>query len=443
VPPPEAEDLVEAPNAFVAPPDAVEEPLLGEKEQLSPAEVKELMGEVITDLEAEQLEHASMTISRLHAGGAFRDLELADELKDLIRKFLWRSVLPSPATVRKDRALEPVLEVARAERLSELVSVGERLLVRSLPGPERRERLPELLQRSPRAVPYLQAASRAAVGLADDEALVRALGAAGSTFLQAGELALAARMFMAVRGVEPDSKAATEGLKGVFALAEQTVEASARLKEIRETTPEDISSEDALVPIRTLLARHPGFVPAMEIAARLHELAGNGPDASRIHIDLANRALYREEANRARGHLRRALELDPSREEPLMLLAVLEPPSYDVPRKTWLLKVALLEREHLYLAAMHHARARLTGGADDFRIHATLARLARKAGEDPSPHLMAQGDRAWRMGDLDLAGDCFREALRVAGDPRTLASALLTRPDIDEVIPRGELSRYG
>jgi hypothetical protein len=108
----------------------------------------------------------------------------------------------------------------------------------------------------------------------------------------------------------------------------------------------------------------------------------------------------------------------------------------------WKLKVTLFEREGLFDAAIFHARQALTGASQDFGVLALLTRLSNEAGQDPSPHILAQGHLAWKTGDLQVARDCFRSAIEQAQEREGLIEELLVHNGIEAVISRQELLSY-
>lgn len=397
------------------------------------------LDEVEALLEAEQLEEASVLLGELPGAPGFRRDVHYPRLCTRIREFLWKALLPAPASLRKDLALERVLGVARSIGFSEVVPVAERILVHSIPEEQRAARLETLLETSPDSIPILQAASRTAADGGDDAAWIRHLTAAGATFLEVGEMMLASKMFMALRALDPGSEAATRGLQRVFELGSATVEADQKWRMIEERIKMAEFPSEALIPCRGLLALYPHYVPALEQTAKLHELDGSHAEAAAIFLELARRAMYREEEDDARRFFRRSLRNDFGNEEALMYLATLEPLAYDAPREVWRLRVALFEREGLLEAAIFHARTRLTGEVTDFPTLALLANLSRKAGEDPSPHLLAQGHLSWKGGDPRLARECFEAALEAAQEPNELIEELLLTGGIEEVISRTEL----
>lgn len=398
-------------------------------------DVDEALAQVGVKLAEEDLGGAAEQLAAAATSRRYRQEDHYASLCDLIRRFLWVSLLPAPATKRKDAALEKALETIRAVRFDAVVQTAERLLIASIPEEERSARLETLLESAPQSIPILQAASRQAADKGDDSAWIRHLTAAGDTFLEAGEMALASKMFQALRAIDPSSKDAARGQKAVFSLAESTVEADQAWRQIQTGMEAAGDEREALDLVEPILERFPNYQPAIQLAARLNERTGNQTEAARLYMDLATRALYREEDTEARKLLRHVQHNDLGGEEALMLLAILEPPPIDAPREVWRFKVQLLQREGLEEAAIYQARKQLTGEPSDFAILGMLTQLCRKAGKDPSPHLLAQGFLAWDQGDSKMAQDCFEMALEQAEDRDAIATELVKREGIQDIIP--------
>lgn len=362
------------------------------------------------------------------------------EIFALLREMLWVALRPAPPDEARTQALALCLAFARKHQAQGLVALSERVLVASLPSEDRaqrRQQLEHLLERFPDSIPVLQAACRLAAEQGENSTWIAHLDKAGETFLSIGEAALASRMYMAIRGIDPEARQAEQGMQQVFTLGERLGRASEQLNEALDAAGEDPGAR--LDAIQAVLSRHPWFQPALEALAALAAETGDHHRAAAVHLDLAKRALLREEGVDARRHLRAALENDPEGDEALMYLAIVDPPPYDAPTEIWRLKIALLEREELWDAATHRARALLTGRPSDFSVHAVLATLCRRAGRDPSGHLISQGHLALRDRDPPRARDCFLAALAEAPDPQAVAETLLRSPEVHEALTPSEL----
>jgi serine/threonine protein kinase len=404
-----------------------------------PDVVPEILERFENLLEREKLTEAATALSEVLLAPPSLQERHFSGLCSRIREFLWKALLPFPDSLRTDLALEKVLEVARSIEFGDVVPIGERILVSILPEAQREERLEALLKAAPQSIPILQTASRLAANRGDDATWIRHLSAAGTTFLNLGEMKLASQMFMALRALDLESLAATEGLAQTFALGHKSVEANFRWQSAQEAIAQAEFPSEALIPCRGILALYPNFVPAQEAAAKLHESDGNGSAAAKIYLRLAKRSLLREENDRARHFFRKVLANDYGSEEALMYLAVLTPPPFDAPREVWKLKVTLFEREELFEAAIFHARQVLTGEQEDFSVLALLTRLCQASNQDPSPHLLAQGHLAWTQGDLQAARDCFEAAIEQSTDHNALIEELLLTSGIEAVLGRQEL----
>lgn len=408
-----------------APPEVAAEPAPEEAPAMAQEEAREGFGAIRKHLDDGDLNAASALLEELEAGGVLTNEVFYSRVVETLRHFLWVAMLPAPAAQRKDLALLIVRRVALAIELTSVLHVCERMLVAAIPEDERPTRLKELLEAAPNSIPVLQAASRMAVTSEDDAAFVKQLLAAGNTFLKFGEMRLASQMFMAVQGVRPDSPEAAKGQQDVMKLASEIAAAGQKWELVERTVSQIALPATALVNVKGFLALHPTYQPGLEAAAILYARDGNTQQAAKIWIDLAIRALYREEEPQATKYLHRVLRADLENDEALMTLASIRPPSFDAPRELWKLKVSLLEREELWEAAVYQTRAQLQGAPEDFPVLARLVQLTRKAQQDPSAFLVSQAQLAVEMGDQQLAKDCVDEAIETSFDRNTLIDQLV------------------
>lgn len=437
----------EAPPASTAPPSPSTPEILPSQApepprasaELAAEEVQRSLEELDRHLTRGELTEAARGLSDLQARGATRDDQHYSALVGRVWRFLWAALLPAPASMRKDLALLAIHRVAQDLGLESVLPLCERLLVRSIPEDERVVRIPEILAEAPRSLPLVQAASRLAVTIGDQASFVEQLLAAGESFLELGEMRLASQMFMAVKAEDPDSLEVREGMDQVLALGERMAEAAERFKQVEAMVAQASMPATALINVRGFLKLYPFYEPALELAARLYAEDGKHQDAARIHVELATRALWREEDLVATKHLHKVLTLDLENDQALMMLASIRPPGYDAPKEVWKLRISILEREELWDAAVYHARKQLRGGAGDFQVLAMIVGLCRKAQRDPSPHLLAQGYLALDQGDPQLARDCFDEAIEQAPDRNGTIDLLLTRAGIEVAFTHQEL----
>jgi tetratricopeptide (TPR) repeat protein len=420
--PPSAPAPAPAPSA---PPETPQEPPPEEAPTIAQSDAKEGFGAIRELLDKGDLNAASDLLEELEKGGVLTNEQFFSQVVEVLRNFLWVSMLPAPAAQRKDLALLIVRRVAQAIELTSVLPTCERMLVAAIPEDERPTRLKELLEQAPNSIPVLQAASRMAVTTGDDQAFLQQLLAAGHTFLNYGEMRLASQMFMAVQAVHPDSPEAAEGQDKVMRLATEIATAGQKWEMVERTVSQIALPATALTNVKGFLAFHPTYQAGLEAAAILYNKDGNVHEAARIWLDLAVRALFREEEPLATKYLHRVLRADLENDEALMTLASIRPPGFDAPRELWKLKVSLLEREELWEAAIYQTRTQLTGAPEDFPVLAKLVQLTRKANEDPSSFLVTQAQLAVEMGDEQLAKDCVDEAIETSFDRNTLIDQLV------------------
>lgn len=389
-------------------------------------------------LASERLPEAATALAKLYDHGAAQVEARYSAICEHLRHFHWLAVRASEPDPELAEALEVVLRVARGLGLHDLVPIAERMLVAAIPETSRAEHVARLLAESPESIPILQAASRLAASRGDRSEWIRHLETAGFTFLEAGEMALASKMFMALRSMEPDSEAARKGMQGVFELGSRTAEADRRLARHRQIY-QDRSAAEELAELENLRSRFPAHGPLAVRAAEVFQQLGHTAEAAKLRMQLAKRYLYREEDDRARVELREVLSLDHDNDEAMLHLLVLEPPAPDAPATVWKLKVWLCGREELPHAAIYHARRRLTGGATDLPILDVILSLSQAAGQDRSPVLTEAAFIAWEAGQIELARRYLDSAYRASPDKEALLDSLLARDNIQEIFPRVEL----
>lgn len=385
-------------------------------------------------IQAEDFDTAANEFHQLAQEGQAKNPSLFARIHSKARDFLWKAALPRPQAQRIDDDLESVSQDLRSLGYEDLGNLCDRLLVHAIPEAERKDRLPNLLERTPRSIPLLQAASRHAASEGDDSAWIRHLEAAGETFLEAGEISLASRMYMALKALDPDHPGGAKGLAKVMETAQRLSQAGQAL-----TALEQSGIEDPTESLLELYEEFPEHFGILEAAATALELKGEKHRSAALYLRAATRSLYREEDRKAKLYLHRALSQDHEQDEALLLLALLEPLPFDIPREIWKFKVFLLEREELFEAAKYFARNALTGGGEDFQTYALLVRLTRKQKGDPGPYLGSQAAIACQEGNADLARDCLELALRESRDPMDLAESLLRREEIKAVFSPSEL----
>lgn len=414
------------------------QPAPGATKRLGAVEAAELVREVGEALDGERLRDAAAAMAKLYDHGAAQVEARYSAICEHLRAFLWLAVRRSEEDQELAEALEVVLRVARGLGLHDLVPIAERLLVAALPEATRAQNVARLLAESPESIPILQAASRLAASRGDDSEWIRHLETAGFTFVEAGEMALASRMFMALRSLAPGSEAARRGMAAVFDLGQRTAEADRRLARHRQVY-QDRTPQEELPELESLRVRFPFHGPIAARMAEVQQQLANHSEAAKLRMQLAKRYLYREEEEKARGELRQVLSLDLDSDEAMLYLLALDPPAQDAPATVWKLKVWLCGREELPQAAIYHARRRLTGGATDLPILDVILSLSKAAGQNRSPVLLEAAFIAWEAGQVELARRYLDSAYRAAPDKEALLDQLLAKEDIQEIFPRVEL----
>lgn len=356
-----------------------------------------------------------------------------------VRKLLWRALAQDADLERRLEGLERLLRLTEALELEDLTFVAERLVIGLIPAPHRSLWIEHLLEARRSSIPLLQAKLEDARSTGDTSGQYHAMVSLGWQLLEMGEITPASRLFARAKALGVDSPLADQGLARVLAAGTDLARASAayRVQEQQLVLSGDI--EQGLALLEDFLTSFAGFLPAMERYAQLCLQAGDALEAARMNLILARRALVRGEPGRARERFREVLRIAPDRDESLLYLASLEPPAELFDGDLHELKLHLLEREGLFETAIHLARKRLRGDYRDLSIHARLAQLCRHAGQDPSPHLVAQGVVALAQEDTAAARQLFEEALAETPDPSGTVDSLMGLPGIDRVYSRLEL----
>lgn len=398
----------------------------------------ELVKEVGEALDKGRLQDAASALAKLYDNGAAQVEARYSAICEHLRHFLWLAVRTNEPSLERAEALEVVLRVARGLGLYDLVPIAERLLVAAIPEGKRADYVARLLAESPDSIPILQAASRLAASRGDDTEWIRHLETAGFTFLEAGEMALASKMFMALRSLAPNSEAARRGMEEVFSLGQQTAEGDRRLARHAQVYADRSASEE-LGEVEGLVNRYPTHRGILERFAGVQEALGNTAEAAKVRMQLAKRYLYREEYAEAQEALRAVLSCDHDHDEAMLYLLVIRPPAPDAPEMIWKLKVWVCGREELSQAAIYHARRRLTGGATDLPILDVILSLSQSAGQDRAPVLTEAAFIAWEAGQIELARRYLDSAYRAARDKEALLDSLLAKENIQEIFPRIEL----
>lgn len=416
-------------------------PLEGAPAAATPAELRAMVEAAQVALAAGDLAEAGAQLRAAERQGAARVERCYDQARALVPALVWEAARRRGAEPM-DAALEDAALVARGLGLHDLALVTDRLLVSSLPDEGRDQRVPQLLAEMPESVPLLQAASRAAAAAGDDAAWARHLEAAAEVFLSCGELSQAGQMLMALREIAPGSTVAREGMQRMLALGEAHVDASNEFQRLIGALSSSAGATNRGLQIcEGFLVRFPNHVPALERLLELLVQAGDAHRAAQVALDLAHRALLRQDAVQARARLRTLLELDHEHDEALLLLASLSEPEDPPADDGDGFKARLLAREGLFDAAAYHLRKRRRGTVEDVPVLWEISELNAEAGEDPAPPLLEAARLCLAEGKGDQARELAGCAWERAADQAWLAERILSGKDAGQLFPDLEVLR--
>jgi hypothetical protein len=145
------------------------------------------------------------------------------------------------------------------------------------------------------------------------------------------------------------------------------------------------------------------------------------------------------ETELARRHLRGVLAVAPEDDDALAYLAFLDHPAPPKSRRILDMKIDVLAREGLGGVAVVQARKSLSGGPGDLELHARLVELCKQCGQDPAPHLLAQGAIRMGQGKMKEARAFFEAAVAASPEPDHVIGQLLHTPGVAALIPRERL----
>lgn len=406
----------------------------GSLEELADAEVIFSRGQV--KVRAGDLRGAAEDFRQLMDAGVLVLERFRGALVAELRNLLWASLLADQDYDSK--TIETVLEVARQLELEDLATLCEQLMVHALPEAVGWPVLEALQRKHPRCVPLLQVMISRATrdGDRSREALLQVT--LGWNLLELTEIAAASRCFMRVQALDLDSVVAKQGLEQVYQAGAETARVAEAFRQLERklTLVEDL--EDRLEVVEIFQDEHPDYPACLQLRAALAREARDSLSASRVSLDLARRALVRNEVPRAREHLHAALDADPGNDEAMLYLVALRPRDEDLARTPFDASVQVLRAEGLASAALHRVRSRLAR-ADDEALFRLASDLAGEAGEDPAPFLVGLGRLALETGDDHGARTAFLRALDVAHDRNSTRQAILAVPNVEAAISRTEL----
>lgn len=390
---------------------------------LADAEVLFTQGQIL--IGEGRLREATASFRQLVEVGALADEQYHAVLCKELQRVLWSGLL-ARATPREDPGLFPeVLGLARSLGLVEVLPLCERLVRRA--ARDQPEILAAGLEAAPGSALLLEAAAEAAAEGGDAPGQARHLLALAEVLVEAGEVVPAGRRLDEAAGAGA-AEAEVAQLRGRLADARQR---RTRANDaFHALEPSLVASQDPDMALReadAFLREYPTHLMALERALWLARRAGDEIMAVRLLLVLARRRLLRGEEEAARALLRETIEREPGNREALLNLAALGAAPDEEVDDLLGLRVAVLRREGLLGPARQIARRALQGGSGDRRVHALLVDLCRELDEDPTPHLMAQGQLAMRDGDEEVARAAFEaaaaEARRRGRPPEDLATA--------------------
>lgn len=355
-----------------------------------------------------------------------------------LRKLMWRSLVPRPGQEPPFQALRQVWRLVRQLELTDLVPLGESLILTSLPTEARDTLLQELLEEAPRSISFLQASSTHALELGDRTTWARHLVTAGWEFVHMRDLSAASKVLMAARS-EYQSPDLDRAMQAMFWVGNELAETSLRFRICLDSLSSN--EVEALEHVEDFLVSYPHFQPAQEKALELADQLECPELVSHQAIELGKRALLREEHATARRHFRSILETQFENDEALLYLASMETDRDGLPDDLDLLRIEILRRHELFAAAIHHARRMLRGGAEDLPSLHLLIELCRESGADPSSHCLRAGLLELEGGDLEQAEGLIRQALESSRQPNQVLGVLAGTPGIEKILSLSELEK--
>lgn len=378
---------------------------------------------------------------QLQAAGALNAKDFDATVGADLRNLVWLSVVPPPARRPPVELLGKLYELIMVVKPAQLPSVAERLFLSKLPEDRRQQWIDDVLGRNPWSIPGNRAALQLAEAEGSEERQLKHLIALTQEVLEVGAVAYASQLVGRAAALAPDDSTVRELQRVAERAAERHRRAGAVFADLRAKV-EASAMKTFLVPeLEGFLEQHPGFLPALDLRARLAEELGDDNRSAELNEKLAEVALVVEREPLARAHLRKCLATAPHNDNALLLLAALSDPVDTDGAQVFDLRIGLLVREGLHEAAIELARAQLTGTKDDLMVFELMADLQRRAGLDPSPSLVAQGKVARLAGHLDMARECLEQALEEAKDPLACVDSILAMEGASEVFAEGELER--
>lgn len=292
------------------------------------------------------------------------------------------------------------------------------------------KRLEIYLGRWPRSASMLRAA-RAAARAMEDPREVEFVERLGDVLMELGEPVAAMRGYREARDLRPHTT------KDGPTMREKQARAAAEV-EVRPASDFHRTLERAFVASTPLeraelwkrfLSVHPEYRPALAEAVQAYETAGDRINAARVATSLGRRAFVAGALGTAKAWLRRAVYLDPDRDEPLLYLAEMSGgvPEGDSIRNQ---RVALLRRLGLPQAALAHREKELTGGDGDKPILVEMAEIAEEWGQDPAVYLLRRGRLELDEGHDEGARDYFLGAIRRSPRPDDAAELVISIPGV-------------
>lgn len=386
-----------------------------------------------------KLEEAAGVFQQICGLGLGADSPYLVAIASEFRNLLWKNLV-QPEGGCSHEALRQALELILPLGMPALQTLCEGLLLRTLPPEEKRDHLTELLRLSPTSLPFLQASSTLALEQGDQTTWGRHLLMAGWQFLEGRDLLAAAKVLMAARTTLPE-ETVEPALERLTALGEE-IAATGELFHERLAPYQGEGQEEArLEACEGFLREYPDHLPALETSRELAAMLSKSAEVVRGVMELARRAILRDDLSAARRHLSFVLESEWHNEEALLFLVSTGPIHAQEGESVEHFRIRILEREGLFRVALQRARKLLKGTDEDRPVHQLLSRLCEQAGEDPSPHYLKFGLLSLTHRDIPAAREYLDKAIVASADPGFTVELLAQTDDISFAYSPMDLAR--
>lgn len=381
------------------------------------------------------LEPAVDAFHRLLTAGELERARFKAVCVEELRHLVWVALM-EPERRRPPGTLLRLAELVRLLGMTRLVGLLQTLWLAAAPREQVASTIEVLVSQDPWSLPLLAAAVRVAKDPRDRARLAATLAREAG---QVGAIAIATRALAEARDLAPDLEAVQAAAGAVEAARSEDERAAAAFQELEREFATGHEDPELVGRCETFLKAFPHHLPALFRRAELAEKAGDRPRAARLHWQLAGLALVMEQPDLARRHLRGVLAVQPEDDDALAYLASLDQPARPRSGRILDMKIDVLRREGLTGVAVLQLRKSLSGGPGDDETHGRLVELCREAGQDPSPHLLAQGAIKLGQGKEKEARALFEAAVAAATDKDHVIDQLVHTPGVAALIPRSRL----